>query len=167
MQFIGLPITIPIAGTKEQVVHAFDFGYLDSNSRLWWVFRGDISDGHSVPNALHSIAGHPFSYPLPAFLHDSAYIHKQHTRKLTDAMFKEVLTKCGANGHKSNWFYRAVKWFGKKAWQHQDPADASRYELIPRQILNIPSALLIPRHFMPQLETARLKALEWQCRDDG
>ena len=35
-------------------------------------------------------------------------------REEADVMFRELLQECGASEHRQRWYYRAVKWGGKK-----------------------------------------------------
>ena len=162
-RFIGFPVTLPIKGEgPAQDVLLYDFGFMDSVGRLHWCFRGDISDGNSIPGWAKPLVGDPFENPWPAYIHDSDYEHQQWPRDICDLAFREGLTVCQAPRWKRSVFYRAVRVGGAKPYNDMDPADVARYDLIPHEILNEPSDQYIPPEFRAALTEARAAtACKW------
>ena len=157
-KFLGHPVPMPLTGNVDASVQLYDFGYIDSDGVLWLTLRGDITDGRSGPRFLDGLIDHPYYNPRGMFLHDSAYAWQQGPRKACDRMMREVMEVTDYGGVKRKLFYFFVDRCGGKAYRDQDPEDVCRYDLIPHEILNQPSDLMIPPKYR-ELVAARRKEL--------
>jgi len=160
-QLIGHALIYPVKGANLGV-HAFDFGYEDQDGKLWWCLRGDMTDYHSIPTWAVPLTGPRTAFPIPSFLHDSAYAHQQYSRVEADKMFREVLGICGANRLHRNTFYRAVRLGGGRAWRDQNPFDTFRTDLLPDYILRRHSYAMIPDRYLKRLAKYRNERREWR-----
>ena len=107
----------------RQMVVVYDYGWTDATGNVWWCKRGDVIDGASIPRFLWSMLGGPYSglHRVATALHDSAYIAKVGTRKQADQMMLEKMLADGVGVVKARLMYRAVRWFGRSAWNSEDP----------------------------------------------
>ena len=81
--------------------------------------RGFLFDGASVPRAVWSIIGDPFSpeFMIPAIAHDWLYWSRQwHQEKADKALF-DLLKASGVGSLRAGSMYRAVRLFGSSRYK--------------------------------------------------
>lgn len=89
------------------------------------VWAGFECDGASIPRALWRLCGHPLQYPrvIAGIPHD--WLYKAHitSRRVADAIFREILVDLGFPIWKAwvEWF--ALRLFGWFAWLSHDEMD--------------------------------------------
>ena len=158
-EIIGHALVYPLKGTSIGI-QCYDFGYKDSEGRLFWVLRGDRTYYHSVPKWALPLTGTRTKYPLASFLHDSGYIHKIWDRKTVDDMFLEALLFCGSSQHRARWYHHGVRWGGGGAWDDQDPADMFQDSKLPLYIRVQSSMAMIPLWYRKECKEFRKWAHE-------
>ncbi len=125
-------------GQTVELVQLIDkYGYKDSAGKEWEVPAGEISDGASIPWALWSVVGGPFSGPYrnAAVVHD--YYCNVRTRPYQEVhkMFYEAALKAGTSKGIAKLMYMAIladgptwktpKGTGKKKMQNQGSINVS------------------------------------------
>jgi len=108
--------TLP-SGKKWKVIHGFEYhiGSKDSK-KIIEIPDGLITDLASVPRLFWSIFPPFGKYSQAAVLHDFLYREQFYTRKESDKIFLEAMKVLGVSSIKRKTMYRAVRWFGWKAW---------------------------------------------------
>ena len=83
--------------------------YESFEGEKYTVPRDYVSDGHSIPRLLRSVAGSPFStkYPKSAWLHDHLLEFNLLSRKEADELYAEAMRSEGAS-----WFQQKRNYWG-------------------------------------------------------
>ena len=85
--------------------------YATPEGQNWTIRVGYVSDGHSIPKLLRSLAGSPFAtkYPKSAWLHDFLCQTKVITRKEADLLYVRAMKAEGANWFQQKRNYAGVR----------------------------------------------------------
>lgn len=96
-------------GLQMQIVEPFAF--TDAAGRVWPVPAGFVTDGASIPRALWSIVGSPFTgaYRVAGVLHDSAYSQLGVTKNDADNMLREAAMDSGCEWWLAESIYAGVR----------------------------------------------------------
>lgn len=107
----------------------------------FWVPEGFVSDGESIPSALHSVV-HPFGLSRrAAVLHDALYKHAGYfvaslffpvTRATADAVYREAVLVKGLASWRAWVRYYILRAFGWLAWNKHRTAPASSSPASPQ-----------------------------------
>ena len=92
--------------------------YTDAAGRVWPVPVGFVTDGASIPQALWSAVGSPFTgeYRIAAVLHDAAYADPGVKKDDADAMFRECAIECGCSHLLAELVFEGVRAGGSDAY---------------------------------------------------
>ena len=92
--------------------------YTDAAGRDWVVPVGFTSDGASIPQALWSELGSPFTgqYRVAAIFHDAAYAQLGVTKDDADAMFRACAVECGTSHLLAELIFQGVRVGGVDAY---------------------------------------------------
>lgn len=92
------------------------FGFVDDQARIWEVPAGSITDGASIPTALWSIIGSPYTgkYLKAAIIHDYFTQTKYRTWPLTHNNFYEAMIASGVDRNTALIMWAAVYRFGPR-----------------------------------------------------
>jgi hypothetical protein len=96
------------------------FEYIDAGQRSWFVPKGTVTDGASIPQVLWSILGSPFVGPH----RDASVIHDHfcdiRTRRWQEVhkVFYEAMLDSGVNPVKAWLMYKGVERFGPR-WKER------------------------------------------------
>jgi hypothetical protein len=93
-----------------------DFGYVDPSGLRWDAPSGSVIDGASIPRALWTVVGSPFTgeYRNGSVVHDVACVRKTKSWQTVHRMFYDAM-RCGGVGEKRALFmYAAVFHFGPR-----------------------------------------------------
>lgn len=92
------------------------FGFVDQTGRRWEVPPGSKTDGASIPRALWSIAGSPFTgnYLRAAVIHDRFCESKYRSWKATHDVFHEAMIASGVDKKQALLMWAAVYRFGPR-----------------------------------------------------
>ncbi len=121
MSFNAYP-KISFVHNKDKIVLESAMAYYDVRSKqLFVVPEGFISDGCSIPQALWSVLGHPFSKEVrvAAILHDFLYRNNVISRKKADQMFFDALVSEGMSEELAQAFYLGVRLGGASAYNKE------------------------------------------------
>lgn len=93
-----------------------DAFYVDPKGTIWGAYKGLEFDGASIPRALWSLTGDPFTgdYRDAAVFHDQAYKLRARPKSECDRMFYNAMRCSGVGAFRAKKMYWAVKWFGPK-----------------------------------------------------
>lgn len=103
-------------GVHMQIVASFTF--TDRAGRVWPVPAGFITDGASIPQALWSIIGSPYTgkYRIAAIPHDVAYSTLGVAKLDADLMLREAALTCGCEPWLADALYAGVRAGGLAAY---------------------------------------------------
>lgn len=92
------------------------FGFVDSAARKWDVPAGSVTDGASIPRALWSIVGSPFTgkYLAAAVIHDHYVKTKRRTWEITHNGFYDAMLAAGVEKKQALLMWAAVYRFGPR-----------------------------------------------------
>lgn len=90
--------------------------YTDPSGVQWTARKGLEFDGASIPRALWSLTGDPFTgdYRKAAVFHDQGYKDRARRRELVDEMFYNAMRCSGVGYFRAKKMYWAVRLFGPK-----------------------------------------------------
>jgi hypothetical protein len=133
-----------------------DFAFVDPNGVRWLAPGGSRIDGASIPRALWSIAGDPFSgtYRRASVLHDVACDARTQPSKVVHRMFYDAMVADGTSESQAVEFYTAVRLFGPH-WD--DPAPAATARKATRARGSNAAKAVAPRRSRPRLRQRKLK----------
>ena len=96
-----------------------ELAYTTKAGEVITVPRDFITDGASIPKAVWSIIGSPFTgkYKRAALVHDWLYHILKTTRIYADRIFLEIMQERGVSLWKRLSMYRAVRTFGWIPWK--------------------------------------------------
>lgn len=117
----GLPVYFEGDKKKTVVILGQSLLFMTKRRGAIIVPAGFVSDGCSIPRALWTALGHPFSYKYlrEAILHDYLYLYQPFSRRTADKIFRDELKKGGNVGLiRRNCIYRALRLFGGIAWKN-------------------------------------------------
>jgi uncharacterized protein YgiM (DUF1202 family) len=113
--FFGDLVLKPLADGVTMEVGA-PFGFIDGKGRRWEVEAGDKTDGASIPRALWSIVGSPFTgrYLRAAVIHDRYCDNKHRSWMDTHEIFYEAMLASGVAQKQALLMWAAVYRFGPR-----------------------------------------------------
>lgn len=93
-----------------------DFSYVDARGARWPAPKGSIIDGASIPQALWSVVGSPYTgeYRNASVVHDVACVERKRPWQDVHRMFYEACRAGGVGEQKAKLLYAAVYHFGPK-----------------------------------------------------
>lgn len=130
-QFSGEPRTIWLShgGDDRRMQLIDDFWFKDRNGKQWDARAGTIVDGATIPGALWTLVGSPYTgeYRRASIVHDVACVAAQDAddRKRADKMFYEACRAGGCSWRESVILYVGVRigaWYGNALQQSEDLA---------------------------------------------
>lgn len=110
------PLVIELIGSNQYKLYT---PLIYENSKLKiTVFNGFVSDGASIPAALHSIIGCPFGelYTKAAIVHDILYRSGVFNRAMCDYLFFRMMIDSGVERAKARAMYLAVRAGGESSY---------------------------------------------------
>lgn len=124
-QFSGDPETIWIGhpGSDRTMALLQDFWFMDRSGKRWDAPKATIIDGASIPRALWSLVGSPYTgdYRRASIVHDVACNNDggdPHARRAADRMFYEACRAGGCSIWEATVLYVGVRigaWWGEVA----------------------------------------------------
>jgi hypothetical protein len=113
-RFEGELLLRPLDGTHMELMQ--DFSFIDSTGRLWKAPKGYRTDGASIPRALWSVVGSPFTglYLRAAVVHDVYCYLKSREWKLVHQTFYDAMISGGVTPRQAKVMYYAVLRFGPR-----------------------------------------------------
>jgi hypothetical protein len=123
-QFIGTLILKDEDPEGQTFTLGAPFGYLDPKGTRWDAKEGLVFDGASIPRALWTVVGSPYtgSYRRAAVLHDYyCYVHSR-TWQDVHHMFYDAMLTGGVGKAKANLMFYAV-WRFAKRWEIRPESD--------------------------------------------
>ncbi|WP_309380278.1 DUF1353 domain-containing protein [Cerasicoccus frondis] len=119
-QFIGRVAVVWIIGdgSHRDMQLLEDFQYIDPDGKSWFVPKGTIVDGASIPRALWSIVGPPFvgRYRQASVVHDYYCDKKNESWEDVHRMFYNACLSARVNILKAKSMYAAV-WSRGPRWE--------------------------------------------------
>lgn len=114
-RFQGTPLT-KWSNDGERMTLMEDFGYLDPDGHAWVALAGCLIDGASIPRALWSAVGSPFTgkYREASIVHDFFCVNRKQTWEQTHFMFYQACRCAGESSTKAKLLYWAVYHFGPR-----------------------------------------------------
>jgi hypothetical protein len=128
------------------------FSYNDGDTHQLDVQPGFITDGASIPRALWSLVGSPFSggnYVKAAVIHDEGCVSHKYTWQVTAKMFYTAMLDSGMNTHYALLLYYGVRVGGPK-WKFEQIA-VSPGKQPTEKVITLPQ---------PTLTEAKIKAFD-------
>jgi hypothetical protein len=112
--FIGELILRPLDGTRMEIMQ--DFYFKDKADRLWKAPKGYQTDGASIPRALWTIVGSPYTgkYLKAAVIHDVYCELRSRESKLVHKTFYDGMIAAGVENMQAKVMYYAVLRFGPR-----------------------------------------------------
>lgn len=103
-----------------------DFAFVDPNGVRWLAPASAKIDGASIPQALWSLAGDPYSgtYRRASVLHDVACVERKFASKYVHRMFYDAMVCDGTSKAQAVEFYLAVR-LGGDSWDGPAPTPAA------------------------------------------
>lgn len=113
-KFDGEPILRPIDGTVMELTQ--DFSFIDKTGTVWKAPKGHRTDGASIPRALWSIVGSPFTgrYLHAAIIHDVYCDLKSRDWRSVHRTFYDAMIANGVTDIQARIMYFAVARFGPR-----------------------------------------------------
>ena len=113
------PLIVEKLGDNKWKLHtAFEYHVgKEGSDEVVRVPEGFVTDFASIPRAFWSILHPTGRYAAAAVIHDFLYANHIYTRKRSDQIFLEGMKVLGVNWLTRGIMYRAVRWFGAKAWK--------------------------------------------------
>jgi hypothetical protein len=116
--FIGSVMTewLVEIGPDRQMRLLCEFSFVDPRGKRWTAPLGALVDGASIPHALWSVVGSPFTgdYRRASVLHDHYCQVKTEPHKAVHRMFYEAMLSDGVGPTQAAYIYQAVRFFGPK-----------------------------------------------------
>ena len=130
VQFSGEPSTrwLTQTGPDRNMILLEDFWFEDRKENRWEASRGAAVDGASIPRALWSLVGSPYTgdYRRASIVHDVACVEAEGdaaARKAADKMFFEACREGGCSIRESIILYIGVRigaWWGSTLTAQED-----------------------------------------------
>lgn len=97
------------------------YRFFDPGGQLWLVPKGAVVDGASIPRALWSFIGSPFSgrYVGASVIHDYYCTTRERSWQKTHRAFYDGMRAAGVPRIKAAIMYRAI-WLGGPRWKLQE-----------------------------------------------
>lgn len=113
-QFSGEPRAQWIVTDEEErlMVLLEDFWFDDGDGKRWWAKKGEAIDGASIPRALWTLVGSPYTgqYRRASIVHDIACIGADvEERRAADRMFYEACRAGGCSIAQATMLYLGVR----------------------------------------------------------
>lgn len=147
-QFTAPLLVTPLDDGKSWVIVTEDFSYDvgaegsgDSVDVPQWM----VTDFASVPRVVWWFAAPWGKHGHAAVVHDAGYYLQRRPRADYDTIFLEAMTVLEVNLFKRQVMYRAVRWFGHRAWS----SNAKRNEKNPGWKIVDPATIGMPATVTP------------------
>lgn len=103
-------LSTPLAADRDMKL-LDDFSFTDPNGRVWLAPQGTLTDGASIPQALWSAVGSPFTgdYRCAAVVHDAACSDPSVSRREADRMFYQACLAGGCSLVQARILYIGVR----------------------------------------------------------
>lgn len=113
------PLRVQFRDDGETMIVLEAITFTDGAGRVWPLPAGAISDGASIPRALWSTVGSPFTglYRVAAFFHDEAYRTPGMDKEAADLMLRECAIACGCSVELADLIYAGVRIGGEWSFE--------------------------------------------------
>ena len=152
-RYFGELVWKPLSdGRKMEVVK--DFGFEDDMKRKWQVPKGWVIDGASIPKALWTFFGAPYSgkYREASVIHDYFCDVKRRPWKQVHRVFNDAIRASGVSKLKSKIMYLAVYRFGPR-WDFSVPTCPPGFRCAVSRLIQIKE--FTPEFSMKEFELMR------------
>jgi len=101
------------------------------NSKAYWIPKGYVCNGASIPRPLWSIVGSPFDpvNAVGAWGHDFLYLTHLVSRKIADEVGFQLWRKAGMTKRKARTMWFFVRYFAGFAWKNTKENERELVEL--------------------------------------
>ncbi len=104
--------------------------------------RGFVTDFASVPGALHSAFGPHGRYSRAAIVHDFLYWAQPCTREQADNIMQRIMIESGVDAVTRTSIFKAVDWFGAKAWNsNRRERESGDSHFVPRALESLADSM--------------------------